>query len=299
MAAPFVRGAAGALLGVSLLAPPAAASPATPPGAAGLGYAQAAAAMRAAGAPYSSWAAQGRQFLAFDANGDGIAVEVIGDLTTATRVVVLVPGVGSRLDDFDRGLGGVVRRAPARQARILYAAVRATDPGTPVAVVAWLGYDAPDGLGLEAARDVRARVGAKALAAFVAAVAQHRPATTVVLIGHSYGALVVGLAAPRLGPAVTDVVALGAAGIGVDRAADLGTSARIWAALAGTDWIRRVPAVRVGRLGHGVPPSAPAFGARALPADRVRGHDGYLDTGTDTLDALVSVVRGRSAVGGL
>lgn len=287
-----VRGVAGAVLGVGLLAPPAAAGPHAPLDVAALDYASAAAAMRAAGAPYANWAAHGRRFLAFDARGDGTAVEVIGDLATATRVVLLVPGSGSRLSDFDRGLGGVARRAPARQARTLYAAVRAADPGTPVAVVAWLGYDAPEGLDLEAARDVRARAGAKALAAFVAAIAQQRPAATVVLVGHSYGALVVGHAAPHFGSAVTDVVALGAPGMGVDRAADLGTSARVWAALAESDWIRRVPPVRVGRLGHGVPPSAAAFGAQSLPAERVRGHDGYLDPGTDTLDAIVSVVLG-------
>jgi alpha-beta hydrolase superfamily lysophospholipase len=139
------------------------------------------------------------------------------------------------------------------------------------------------------------------LAAFVTAIARHRPTTTVVLVGHSYGALVAGLATRHLGPSVTDVVALGAPGIGVDRAADLGTSARVWAALAESDWIRRVPPVRIGRLGYGVPPSAPAFGARPLPAHLVRGHDGYLDAGTDTLDAIVSVVLGAplpSAAGG-
>lgn len=302
MAAHLVaRGVAGALLGVALLPPPAAECPAAPSGVGRLEYARAAAAMRAAGVPYANWAAQGRQFLAFDPRGDGTAVEVVGDLGTATRVVVLVPGSDSRLRDFDRGLGGVARRAPARQARTVYAAIRAASPETRVAVVAWLGYDAPEGLGLEAARDLRARDGATALAAFVAGVARSRPAATVVLVGHSYGALVIGLAAARAGPSVTDLVALAAPGMGADRAADLGTPARVWSALAEGDWIRKVPPVRLGHLGHGVRPSAPAFGARPLPAERVRGHDGYLDRGTDTLDAIVCVVVGippGSTVGG-
>ncbi|MFD0822411.1 alpha/beta hydrolase, partial [Micromonospora zhanjiangensis] len=64
----------------------------------------------------------------------------------------------------------------------------------------------------------------------------------------SYGALVVGLAAPALGPQVTDLVALGAPGMGADRMDRLGTGARVWAALAPDDWIRRVPEVRIGRL---------------------------------------------------
>ncbi|HEX2774525.1 MAG TPA: alpha/beta hydrolase [Micromonosporaceae bacterium] len=298
----MVHAAVGVLLGTGLLAPGGAEGVRTAPlGTFTEAYVRSAATMSAAGEPYASWAASGRRFLAFDPRGDGTAVEAVGDLATAGRIVVLVPGVDSTLRDFDRGLGGIARRAPAVQARSLCGALRVADPAARVAVVAWLGYDAPEGVGLEAARDVRARAGAAALAAFVAAVARQRPAATVVLVGHSYGAIVVGLAAPHVGPAVTDLVALGAPGMGVDRAADLGTSARVWSALAGTDWIRRVPPVRLGRLGHGVPPSANAFGARPLPAERVRGHDGYLDPGTDTLVAVAAVVLGAplgAGVGG-
>ena len=83
------------------------------------------------------------------------------------------------------------------------------------------------------------------------------------LIGHSYGAIVVGLAAPQL-PEVRDLVALGAPGMGADRAADLG-GARVWSALAPADWIRRIPQVRLFDLGHGRRPSEPGFGARRLP----------------------------------
>ena len=87
-----------------------------------------------------------------------------------------------------------------------------------------------------------------------------RPGAAVTLIGHSYGAIVVGLAAPRL-PEVHDLVALGAPGMGAGRAADLG-GARVWSALAAEDWIRRIPQVRLFDLGHGRRPSSPEFGAR-------------------------------------
>jgi hypothetical protein len=246
-----------------------------------------AAATRAAGLPYPSWAMGGRQFLSFDPAGDGTAVEVLGDLATATRVVVLVPGVGTSLKDFDRGLGGVARRAPAVQARAVYAQLR-EDPEARVAVVAWLGYDPPDGIGLDAVRENRARSGAAALTAFVHGLHAVRPSAEVTLVGHSYGAIVVGLAAPHL-PEATDLVALGAPGMGARRAADLG-GARVWSALAPTDWIRRVPQVRVFGLGHGRRPSDPAFGARELPTDGVAGHDWYLVPGSVTLRALAAVV---------
>lgn len=41
-----------------------------------------------------------RQLLAFSPVGDGMAVEVFGDLTTADHVALLVPGMGSKLDNF-------------------------------------------------------------------------------------------------------------------------------------------------------------------------------------------------------
>jgi hypothetical protein len=253
-------------------------------------YRDAAAAMSAAGAPYANWAAAGRRFLEFDA-ADGTAIEVLGDLATAEHVAVLVPGVDTRLIDFDRGLGGVARRAPAVQARSIYARLRADDPHMRVAVVAWLGYDPPDGIDLDAVREDRARAGAAALAAFVRGVLAQRPGTIVTLIGHSYGAIVVGLAAPRL-PAVGDVVALGAPGMGAHRAAELG-GARVWSALAPHDWIRRVPQVRLLDLGHGRRPSSPGFGARPLPTAGVAGHDYYLVPGSATLSAVADVVLGR------
>lgn len=255
-------------------------------------YPATAAALRAAGPPYAGWPDRGRRFLAFDPRGDGLAVEVGGDLATADRIAVLVPGVGGTLRDFDRGLGGVTRRAPARQAADLHAALRSADPGARVAVLAWLGYDPPDGV-LTAAGTAAARHGADALSDLLAELSARRPRARVTLVGHSYGALVVGLAAVRA-PAqvtdvVTDVVTLGGIGAGVDRADRLG-GVRVWAAEAETDWIRRVPPLRLAGLGHGIRPADPAFGARPLPVDGVTGHDRYLTPGGATLGAVASVV---------
>lgn len=249
-------------------------------------YRETAARMLATGCPYATWAAQGRHFLAFDPAGDGRGVEVLGDLGTATRVAILIPGVDTVLADFDRGLGGVPRRAPGVQARALYGQL--TKRSGDVAVIAWLGYDPPEGVGLAAATQGRARAGARDLTAFVRDLRRRRPGVAVTLIGHSYGAVVAGLAARDL-PEVGDVVTLGAPGIGVDRAADLG-GARVWSALAPTDWIRRIPQVRLLGLGLGRRPSSPAFGSTALPTDGVAGHDHYLTEGSATLRAVTDVV---------
>ncbi|MGS2615438.1 alpha/beta hydrolase [Micromonospora sp. LZ34] len=258
-------------------------------------YPATAAALRAAGPPYAGWPDRGRRFLAFDPRGDGLAVEVVGDLATADRIAVLVPGVGGTLRDFDRGLGGVARRAPARQAADLHAALRSADPGARVAVLAWLGYDPPDGV-LTAAGTAAARHGADALSDLLAELSARRPRARVTLVGHSYGALVVGLAAVRAPAQVTDVVTLGGIGAGVDRAGQLG-GVRVWAAEAATDWIRRVPPLRLPGLGHGIRPADPAFGARPLPVDGVTGHDRYLTPGGVTLGAVASVVLTGTAGG--
>ncbi|GGM61346.1 alpha/beta fold hydrolase [Dactylosporangium sucinum] len=217
---------------------------------------------------------------------DGRALEIVGDLAAARTVVVLVPGVDTTAANFDTGLGGVQRRAPAWQARQLAAAIGRPD----VVVIAWLGYEPPEGVRLAAVREDRAAAGALALRAFVARL----PGDRIVLVGHSYGSTVVGLAAPRLDRRVTDLVALGSPGMGADRAADLHTTARVWAGSAASDWTRRLPGLRILGAGHGTHPADPAFGALALPVDGVEGHDGYFVTGTPTLGALAGLARGES-----
>jgi alpha/beta hydrolase family protein len=282
-----------ALLTLSIAPTAAPAVPAAPMAAFPVAYQDTGRAMIAAGAPYATWAGSGRQFLSFDRHGDGTAVEVLGDLGTADRVAVLVPGVDTTLADFDRGLGGVARRAPAVQARSIYDRVHADEPAARVAVVAWLGYDSPNGVGLDAIREKRARAGAAALTGFVRGMLAQRPGIDVTLIGHSYGAIVVGLAAPHL-PEVHDLVALGGVGMGAGRASDLG-GARVWSALAPGDWIRRVPQLRLLDLGHGRRPSSPGFGATPLPTDGVAGHDYYLVPGSATLEAVAEIVLDRRA----
>lgn len=251
--------------------------------------------MASAGPEYRSWDTPNRHFLAFDPRGTGRAVEVVGDLATADRVAVLVPGVGNTVRVFDRPPGPHRNRAPAVWARSLYAQAEQQQPGSRLAVIAWLGYRPPADLGREAAREELARTGAAALDRFVAGLAAQRPGATYTVVGHSYGSVVAGLAARGLPGSVTDLVAIGSPGMGVDRAADLHTAARVWAGRSPDDWISDVPDVQVLGVGHGTEPVDPGFGARVFGTTGVHDHDEYLNPGTESLRNIAWIVLNRGS----
>lgn len=236
-----------------------------------------------------------REVLGYEPGGDGRIIEVVGDLATARRIAILVPGSDTTLADFDTGLGGVLRRSPSWQAQQL---ATATGPGT--AVVAWLGYDAPEGLGRAAIRSERAEAGADALVRFVDGLSVQCPRATMVVIGHSYGTVVIGHAASRLPGSVTDLVAIGSPGMDVSRAANLHTSARLWAGSDPTDWTLRLPDLRILGAGHGTNPTRSNFGAFRLDVHDAIGHDGYFEPGTTALADIAAVVTGTggTSIGG-
>ena len=196
-------------------------------------------------------------------------VRVHGDLSRAAHVAVVVPGSDVDGERFDVTVG--------RMARDLHAAVGRDD----VAVVAWLGYRTPSGLGVDAAGGRLARAGAVALDEYVRTLPGH-----VHLLCHSYGSVVCGLAQLP----VDDVVFLGSPGVRVD---SVTSGARVWAARGGEDWTRWVPSVRLGDLGHGADPVDPAFGARVIDVGDLR-HDEYFREGTPSLHALSRIAVGET-----
>lgn len=210
-------------------------------------------------------------------------VVVLGELATADRVAVLVPGVGvdpAHLDRPDQVLG---------MARALRAEARRVRPSVRLAVVAWADYPAPSGLGVAAVTGTAARRGAPRLHAYLGALRRTTDAP-VALFCHSYGTVVCGLT--PLAGRVSDVVLYGSPGARVRSAADFGPDVRVWAARSDADWIRFVPHVRIGDLGHGTDPLAPAFGARRLPSGGVPRHGGYYAAGSQTLHGFACIATG-------
>ncbi|REK89929.1 hypothetical protein DY245_13030 [Streptomyces inhibens] len=235
--------------------------------------------------------APGRRILAFDPRGRGQVAEVHGDLATAEHTAVIVPGSDIDLASFDRAKDPY--GTPTGMARSLRTQMAADAPGTRTAVIAWVGYTTPVGIGPDAATGRLADAGAPRLARFLSGLtATGTPAPAVLC--HSYGSVVCGLAVPRLGHGgIADLVVFGSPGMRRDNVAELHTSARVWAARDASDWIGDIPNVELLGLGHGADPTDQAFGARRVSAERAEGHTGYLAPGTDSLHNFAAIVLGR------
>ncbi len=237
---------------------------------------------------YRSLLEDGRQILSFDPTGRGRAAEVFGDLATAERVSVVVPGADTDLLSFERT--EQEREAPVGMARALYATGRHQDPTAKLAVVAWADYTTPSGIDFDAATGGLAADGADRLLRMVDGLPER---TSTSLFCHSYGSVVCGLAASRLPKGkVVDIAVFGSPGVRADRAEDLNTDARVWAARDSSDWIRNVPHLEFAGLGHGADPVSDDFGARVLSADNAHGHNGYLKPGTTSLRNFGSLAVG-------
>ncbi len=222
--------------------------------------------------------------LAFDARGQGEAVEVLGNLATARRVAILVPGSDTSLATFaSRGTA-----SPAGGARALAAQARRLDPGGRLAVIAWLGYRTPSLLSLSVLTSGNAGEGAQALRPLVTGLAWH--GDQVALLCHSYGSVVCGLAAPGL--PVTDIAVYGSPGMDVATVASLHTPARVWAGREAGDWIRDVPHIHLLGVGFGADPTSPSFGARRFGCGG-RGHSSYLQPGSQSLRNLAYIALGE------
>ena len=227
-----------------------------------------------------------RQVLFFDPNGAGVAAMVIGDLATANRVAILVPGSDTTLATFfSRG-----PESPGGAAEALAAEAHRIDPGERLAIIAWLGYPTPAMLSPAVMTSGDAGQGAQALRPLVTALARH--GARVALLCHSYGSVVCGLAAPHL--PVTDIAVFGSPGMDASSVASLKTSARVWAGREAGDSIRYVPHIHLFGLGFGADPMSPGFGARIF-ATGAGGHSGYLAPGSASLRNLTWIALGDPA----
>ncbi|MFF7970740.1 alpha/beta hydrolase [Streptomyces sp. NPDC007905] len=234
-------------------------------------------------------AAPSRHLLSFDGRGTGLATEVLGDLTHADHVAVLVPGSDTSLDTYGRF---------HRAAAALYEDLTHRAPtGTRVAVVAWLGYRTPGTVSTTVTTPARADHAAPHLRALVRQLRALAPARArVSVLCHSYGSVVCGRAAAGLD--ADDIALVGSPGTGAGTVVGLHTHARVWAARGSDDWVAHVPHVRVDLLfttvGFGTDPVSRVFGARVFDAADA-DHSGYFAQGSASLANLARITLGETS----
>ncbi len=249
-------------------------------------------------------AAPGRDFLSFSPVGDGQAVEVVGDLAHADRITVVVPGSDTTLDTFDSF--GSRYAAVGGAARDLAVEMRRLAPGERTAVVAWFGYAAPRTRSVDVLTTGRAEQGAARLRQFLRQLLQLDGRARLALVCHSYGSVVCATAVHGLradvATALSAVEVVGSPGLGVPDAAAIGTRVPLWAGRGTRDLIGLVPNVAVHvlgvQVGFGADPTAPGFGARALPVGSA-AHGQYFEPGSLALHSIARVALGRTPGGGV
>ncbi|QYM64893.1 alpha/beta hydrolase [Microbacterium sp. Se5.02b] len=214
--------------------------------------------------------------ISFDPDGaeQVTAALAYGDLSTASEINTLVPGMNGNVDDlFSWG-----QSAQALNLRV----------GEGSATVVWFGYDTPDLL--EEPAMSRAEDGAAALRSYLLAVRALSPDADVNVIAHSYGsttaALAIGSQADGLG--VTSFIAVGSAGFPKDPTVvenlSNGGPPQLYATISEDD--------AVARVGRGTAPGHPVSPER-LPGATVFDSDGGVDARGESLPAAT----GHDALG--
>jgi pimeloyl-ACP methyl ester carboxylesterase len=227
--------------------------------------------------------------------GQGRAAIVVGNLDTAQNVAVCVPGLTSDVPGYMDNLTG--------NALNLYGEARRAAPGESTAVVAWMGYDAPDFSNV--ATDDAAVAGATLLAGDVKDIQTSRSGNPphLTVVGHSYGSTTAGLAASRDGMRVDDLVLIGSPGVGhANTAADLHMDPHhVYVGSNSSDTVTYRTRTAAGWDPLGQDPAGDEFGATRFQAEApdrnpaVPGfadHSKYYRTGSESLYNISSVVTG-------
>ncbi|RPE29149.1 alpha/beta hydrolase [Kitasatospora cineracea] len=221
--------------------------------------------------------------LGLDPRGDGKAIVSTGNPDTADHTAVLVPGTGTTVKEMP----GQIDRINKLQD----SAKDAGPSGETVAVVSWLGYDAPE-VSTSVMTPGRAEGGAEDMRRFTGGLrvseGDHRSHLTV--IGHSYGTTAVGAAAAGgQGLQADDIVAIASPGMSTDNAANLHVDPdHFWAGTAADDNISLATGLTLGP-----DPTLGAFGGQTIRID-TSGHSGYWDPDSESLANQGRIIAGMT-----
>jgi hypothetical protein len=246
-------------------------------------------------------------------NGQGRAAIAIGDPDHAEDIAVIVPGVGSSVASGWLAGGH-------NDAVNVFDQATAAYPDDDLSVIAWMGYDAPDGYDDPGtASPLSARDGGLRLAQDVNGLwVTHAGSTPhVTVLGHSYGSTTVADAFAASGAHANDAILLGSPGTDLARhASDFHLDGgNVYVGAASSDpvsWLGEsgsLPNTLNEILGYpfgqyaglGTDPAGDGFGSTRFRAE-VMGHDGldprdhshYYDLGGEALRSVAHIVTGHS-----
>lgn len=240
---------------------------------------------------------------------DGRSITSIGNPDLASRTGVLVPGTGTNATKLVPAGNHPGYMEVAH--RFQWSAERNLEEGR-AAVVDWQNYRAPQWVIPGAAMDRFAEAGASQLRDFLERLdhtSQIFDAQRTV-IGHSYGAVVVGEAAQGDGLNAHSLVTLGGAGMHARTVEDLilqgiplePGSAPVWALIHPNDPIRLLEVSDRTPVGHGRMTHEPDFGAHPewiaertgpwITNTRIGAHSAYWEPGSYSLEVIGEIIAG-------
>lgn len=238
-----------------------------------------------------------RQLLSLDVDHNRVtAVVAQGNVDTAKHIGVIVPGmrtdVANDLDGYDD------------KASVMGANVRKHAHGEEVAMVSYLGYDAPQGV-REAMWIEKAEEGAKGLSGFLNGLDASREHGAgdahVTVAGHSYGSTTAGKALTMVNDGVVDdLIQFGSPGSGVQSVDEFHLEkghAWVSAAPYREDMVQDIgDDGRFGKDPNKMPGYNHLSGEVGPPHDRFvpfSRHMSYFDEGCEALDDMSKVIAGR------
>lgn len=172
--------------------------------------------------------------LVLDPSGERLKAAVaVGDVDNAKNVATFVPGMGTNVHDSIESYVDTAMRLQENTAAV------SSSPRADTAVVAWLGYDAPQNDPSVASTE-KAEAGAPRLNNFLTGVKSWRweggGDLHQTVVSHSYGSTTAGLAMKDIGAGVVDdFIYTGSPGAGTSTVASLGVDpSHVW--VSATDY---------------------------------------------------------------
>jgi hypothetical protein len=243
-----------------------------------------------------------RSLLSLDAEGQGRAAVVLGDLTTADYVTYLIPGMFFTVEGQINDWTDDAARIYDEQVSWLNL-IGETDPseaGKSVAVVSWMGYETPNLTNI-GSLDL-AFAGRDAIADVVRGLQSEREGDEpfISVIAHSYGSTAAMMALSEYSFEIDALVVIGSPGSAVQSVDDLNVrNGNVFVGEAAWD-----PVPNSAFFGND--PGAPEFGAHHLGVgggvDLITnevlsasvGHNGYFGAGSESVRNLALIGIGKS-----